>query len=410
MDPAGQPVRLRYGVSLLRRRQTVVLVLALVAVPLAAVAAVAAILALHAEEPATVPGLLLENLREVIADDPSLVIGFWLMPPLAIATGVMLLAQRAAWLRIGPGGIEGYLPRHMGFGLTGQTVGRWQVSRDRIRAVRLLLPRGGTGRLERRLAKVQRIRACRLEIETDRESIRLGPFPWYRPDGADHRLGLRELSALSDADMASHIERTPIVESLRARGITIESVPGDAAGDAAEATPPGFDLAGDRGMVAQLVLLFGAGLYALIDTFFLLQYTPLAPMPRAPFAVMLLAAIPLTVWLGRRAPHAERIVVSALTVAALAVAVYPGLLRFNAMTAEPLVLEYIPTAPGQFRPAAGEYPAIDLSDRNLAEYWAQRGPEASHPFTLRRGDAGFWQLDLAPLRERTRAFYGAREQ
>ncbi len=50
----------------------------------------------------------------------------------------------------------------------------------------------------------------------------------------------------------------------------------------------------------------------------------------------------------------------------------------------------------------GEYPVIDLSDRSLAEYWAQRGPDAGHPFTLLRGDAAFWQLDLASLHERTR--------
>ncbi len=265
---------------------------------------------------------------------------------------------------------------------------------------------GGRGRLERRVAKAQRIRASRLEIETDRETIRLSPFPWYRPGGPDHRLGMRELSALSGADPASFIERAPLLESLRAQGITIES----AREDAADAPPPGFDLARDRGMVAQLVLLFAAGLYALVDTFFLLQYTPLAPMPRAPFALMLMAAIPLTFWLGRRAPLAERAVVGALTVAALAVAVYPGLLRLNAATAEPQVVEYVPTAPGRFRAETDEYPDIDLSDQSLSEYWAQRGPAVSHPFTLLRGDAGFWQLDLEPLYERTRDYYRTQNQ
>lgn len=408
MDFTRQPVRLRYGVSLLRRRQTILLVSVLLGVPLALLVALVTILGLPAEEPAAIPALLLEELRAAMADDPSVVFLLWLMPPAAVATLVALLVQRRAWLRIGPGGIEGYLPRFVGFGLTGQTVGTWQVPRDRIRAVRLRGHHGsgGRGRLERRVAKAQRIRASRVEIETDRETIRLSPFPWYRADGPDHRLGMRELSALSGADPASYIERAPVLESLRAQGIAIES----ARGDASAAALPGFDLARDRGMVAQLGLLFAAGLYALVDTFFLLQYTPLAPTPLAPFALMLMVAIPLTLWLGRRAPLAERAVVSALTVIALAVAVYPGLLRFNAATAEPRVVEYVPTAPGRFRAATGEYPDIDLSDQSLSEYWAQHGSGASHPFTLLRGDAGFWQLDLVPLYERTRDYYRARNQ
>lgn len=409
MDSTRQPVRLRYGVSLLRRRQTILLMSLLFGVPLALLAALVGILGLHVEEPTAIAERLLEELRAAMADDPSLVFLVWLMPPAAVAALVAPLVQRTAWLRIGPGGIEGYLPRFVGFGLTGQTVGRWQVPRDRIRAVRLLGHHGGgggRGRLERRVAKAQRIRASRLEIETDRETIRLSPFPWYRPGGPDHRLGMRELSALSAADPASFIERAPLLESLRAQGITIEP----AREDAADAAPPGFDLARDRGMVAQLGLLFAAGLYALVDTFFLLQYTPLVPMPRAPFALMLMAAIPLTLWLGRRAPITERVVVSALTVAALAVAVYPGLLRFNAATAESRVVEYAQTAPGRFRAVAGAYPDIDLSDRSLSEYWAQHDPEARHPFTLLRGDADFWQLDLAPLYERTREYYRTQHQ
>lgn len=409
MDLTRQRVRLRYGVSLLRRRQTILLMFVLLGVPLALLVALVTILGLPAEEPATLSARLLEALRVAMADDPSLVFLMWLMPPAAVATAVALLVQRTAWLRIGPGGIEGYLPRFVGFGLTGQTIGRWQVSPDRIRAARLRGHHGGSGgrgRLERRLAKAQRLRTSRLEIDTDRGIIRLSPFPWYRPGGPDHRLGVRELSALSGADPASLIERAPLLESLRAQGITIES----AREDADEVAPPGFDLARDRGMVVQLVLLFAAGLYALVDTFFLLQYTPLAPMPGAPFALMLMVVIPLTFWLGRRAPLAERVAVSALTVAALAVAVYPGLLRLNAATAEPQVVEYVPTTPGRFRATTGEYPDIDLSDQSLSEYWAQRGPGESHPFTLLRGAAGFWQLDLAPLYERTRDYYRTRNR
>lgn len=406
MDFARQGVRLRYGVSLLRRRQTILFMFVLFGLPLAALVAFFAILVLYAEEPAAVPALMLEDLRASMADDPSIVFMLWLMPPAAVATIVAVLAQRRAWLRVGPGGIEGYLPRFVGFGLTGQTVGTWQVSLDRIRNVRLLGPGGGKGRLERWVANAQRIRASRLDIQTDRGTIRLRPFPWYRPGSPDHRLGVLDLSALSGVDPVSCVERAPLVESLQAQGIRIEP----ARGDAADAVPPGFDLARDRGMIAQLILLFAAGLYALVDTSFVLQHTPIAPMPRAPFALILMLAIPVTLRLGRRAPLVERVVVSALTVVALASAAYPGLLRFNAATAQPQVVEYVPTAPGRFRAASGEYPDIDLSDLRLSEYWAQRGPAERHPFTLLRGDARFWQLDLAPLYERTRDYYRARDQ
>ncbi|WP_139150691.1 hypothetical protein [Halofilum ochraceum] len=407
-DFARQPVRLRYGVSLLRRRQTILFMLVFFGLPLAALAALVVLLGLHLEEPRSLATLLLKDLRAALADDPAVVFMLWLLPPTVIATAAVLLVQRRAWLRVGPGGIEGWLPRFVGFGLTGQTVGSWQIPHDRIRAVRLFAPRrsGGRGRLERRFVKAQRIRASRIEIETDRETIRLSPFPWYRPDGPDHRLAMHELSSLSGADPASYVERAPLVEHLRPLGLTIET----AGEDATDLVLFGFDLSRDRGMVAQLGLLSAAGLYALVDTFFLLQYTPLAPMPWAPFALMLMVAIPLTLWLGRRAPVTERVVVGALTVASLAVAVYPGLLRFNAATAEPRVVEYAAMAPGRFQAATGGYPDIDLTGQGLSEYWAQHDRGASHPFTLLRGDAHFWQLDLAPLYERTRDYYRGRDQ
>lgn len=170
----------------------------------------------------------------------------------------------------------------------------------------------------------------------------------------------------------------------------MDSVTASVPEEASDVPSPGFDLGRDPGMVLQLLLLFGAGLYVLVDTFFLLQYTPLTSMPLAPFALALIVALPLALWLGRRAPGTERLAVAVLT-------------------AEPHLVEYVPTAPGRFRSATGEYPALDLSDRSLAEYWAQREPGAGHPFTLLRGNADFWQLDLAPLYERTRGFYATRD-
>ncbi len=188
------------------------------------------------------------------------------------------------------------------------------------------------------------------------------------------------------------------MKAVEARGFEIE-----AAGDAAQGAAS-FDLARHKGMLAQLGVLFGAGLYALGDTL-VAGYQPLGPLPLLPFAAAGVLAVAGSAVLGRGAPRAERLGVGALATLAVVAAVYPVTLRLNALGAEPRVAMYTAVAPGVFEPQAAGLPRIDLSGEDVDEYWTQYPPGSGHAFTLLRGSAGFYQLDLAPFYERTRRFY-----
>ncbi|MDZ7811454.1 MAG: hypothetical protein U5L11_17155 [Arhodomonas sp.] len=146
-----------------------------------------------------------------------------------------------------------------------------------------------------------------------------------------------------------------------------------------------------------------------MDGLFLGQRQPLESVPVIPFVLAAVLAVAMVHRLGEGAPATERVAVGALTVAALVAAIYPGMLRFNAATAEPWVIGYEVVAPGRFQDPSGRFPEVDLSGKDLDEYWAEHPEGSVHEFRLFRGSAGFVQLDLRPLYEKTRAFYRQRE-
>src|SRR5690606_15413989 len=110
-----------------------------------------------------------------------------------------------------------------------------------------------------------------------------------------------------------------------------------------------------------LVMIFGAGLYALADTFVVDVHKPLGPLPLAPFVLFGVVAGIAASKLGRGAPKAERIGVGLLAVGACVAAAYPATLRFNAATAEPEVAAYVSAGGGRFVAPSERLPSIDLS-------------------------------------------------
>jgi hypothetical protein len=133
-------------------------------------------------------------------------------------------------------------------------------------------------------------------------------------------------------------------------------------------------------------------------------------LPSLPFVAVTGAGALAVMMLGRGAPRAERLVLGVLTVAALTAAVHPALLRVNALTATPQEVAYVATGAGRFEARDAGLPALDLSNEDVNEYWAQYPIGAEHPFTLLRGAGMFYQLDLAPLYARTRSFYAAQDE
>ena len=324
----------------------------------------------------------------------------WLLVMLAVLLPVAVilqLLQRTCYLSLNAAGIEGRLPWWTGMGIAGLTTGEWKVRWDSIRSVRLLAGKlGGRGRGKPVLA----IRAYRLLIETDREQIRISPFPWKLPGGPDHRLSFGEMFPARRFDVAKAIERAPLVQALRARGVEFS-----AEAPESENKPAGYDLAKHPGMIAQLVILFAVGLYAFVDGFFIKSFMALEPLPIAPFLIAAVAGAAIAFVLGSGAPLRERWVVACLLAAALGFAVYPGLLRFNAMSAEPQEVPYLAVGPGVFEPVMPRFPDIDLRKLKVAEYWSEYPEGSEYEFELIRGAGDFWQVDLRPVYKQTRDFY-----
>lgn len=391
MRKQGSTVEFRLGASLLRKSHMntgIAIVLGLVLLSM-----VMMIVAAGAIHPEGIAGALAAA-WEAKDENESLFKNLrWLLVFL-VAGLALLWMQRACCLRLTDVGIEANIPKWLGMGLHGLTTGRWKVDWKSVRSIRLVS--GNKPRLKPAL----QLGKYRLIVETGRETIHLSPFPWFLPGGPDHRLGIREVQSTRKFDAAQAIERSPLVQALRARGFELSPEP-----IAFEKAPTGYDLTKHPGMVAQLVLFFAAAAYAVLDGLFVQAFLALEPLPAAPFLMATVVGAVIAFIAGTGAPPAERWVVGGLMVVALTAAVYPGLLRFNAMTAEPQEIVYRAVGPGQFESSVEGYPELDLRKLKVNEYWAEYPEGAEHEFLLMRGSAGFYQVDMRPVHERTRDFY-----
>lgn len=390
---SGRTLEFRLGSSLLRRSQAHWLTFFTAGLPLA-IAAIVVFLTMSPHGGTLHMHDVWKNLLLKMDKDPQMkwqLALYAAFVPLAIAAVWM---QRLAYIRITEQGMEGYIPRWTGMAIRNLTTGHWKILWSSIRSVRLE-PGKQMPQLMHQLA------GYRLVLETDRGQIRLSPFFWVRRDGPDHRLTLRQTFTAKKTRAADLVMGAPLIQCLQQRGIELV----EGVGATAAAGPAGFDLAKHRGLLIELVLFFGAGLYALVDGLLIAAFKPLETLPLLPFLVIAVVALVMVSILGRGAPALERSAVGLLTVVAMTAAVYPGLLRINALSAEPRSVTYKAVTAGRFEPVDRELPAIDLGGLHVDEYWTQYPPGTEHEFHLLRGVGGFYQLDLRPFYAQTRDFY-----
>jgi len=328
--------------------------------------------------------------------EPGSGLMLWALAILVPVVVILMVGQRTARIRMTSTGLAGRIPRWLGLGLFRQTAGTWELLWDDIRRVRLVPPAG-------RLRGAKRLGWYRLVVETGTGEVWLNPFAWFDRAGVDHRLRLGELLKPGAVDADRRVHESPLVMTMTAQGIDIE-----AAETGWKIAGAQYNLARHRGMLGLLAVFMVAGVYTVVDTFFLTSYRALEPLPLQPFIAAAMVMVLLAWLLGRGAPTLERLVVGALAVIAVVAAVHPGTLRFNAATARPETVPYRAVAAGVFESADRRRPPVDLADIRVEEYWAAHPPGAIHEFTLLRGDGGFYQLDLAPLYVRTRVFYERR--
>lgn len=385
---------LHAGSSPLKTTHTWTLLAVALGLPLAALLAILATLPVAAD--GSICPAIWTALRAKFTDDPAHRWVLWSAAVLLPLATVLLILESRARLRLTHAGLEANIPRLLGLGWLRQTAGHWRVRWDEVRRVRLLGPASGNA--------MQQLAWYRLVIETDHGEKWVSAFRWHERGNKDHRLRLGELLTFHKLDAAARLRSAPLVRAIKERGFAIET---DA--DTAAQLSPGFDLAQHRGLLALVGVFFVAGIYALTDALFLQPYLPLETPPAAPFLLVgTLAAV--AAWkLGQGAPRIERSVVGVLAVAACVAATYPAMLRLNAATARAETLPYVSMGGGHFESEGEHLPALDLSGLGVPEYWAEYPPRTRHEFTLLKGSAGFYQLELAPVYERTRRFYRDRE-
>ena len=311
---------------------------------------------------------------------------------------IIIWRQSQAYIRFHLQGIEIYIPKWLGLELLGLSTGHWKIRWSAIRTVKLLTNKSA-GPVAQRLA------GYRLIIETDKEQIKLSPFPWLLRNYHDHRLTWRQLHRTGNADLSKMIETSPLVRALQQRGIKVVN---EFSSDTQQQslTSVGFDITQHKGMKIQLILMSCVGLYAFIDGLFLGNFKPLESVPLEPFIVGAISSLILVVLLSRSAPKLESSVVGFLTVAIFTASIYPGLLRVNALSAESQHITYIAEDFGVFKPSTeSDLPKLNLSNLDLHEYWEQYPPGTEHEFILQRGIGGFYQVDLDTLYTKTRSFY-----
>jgi hypothetical protein len=231
---------------------------------------------------------------------------------------------------------------------------------------------------------------------------RIAPFQWVvannEPIGPTDP---RKWRSLDPEAIRSLLQLSPITQNLASADIDLNL---DALRSSVSTL---FALEQNPSTLLALILFFGFVSYALIDGAFLIQET-YAERPFYEFYAMtgILLTIIVGVWLLRvQVPRAESLTLAALVGAGFAVALYPGLLRINAIS-DPSGLQeyaYVLESNHTFRAADAGLPALHFErDR---EYWAQFELGSIYHFELRKGGLGFYQLNMAPVYAAMKEFY-----
>lgn len=239
----------------------------------------------------------------------------------------------------------------------------------------------------------------RLAIASGKSAKRLDyPLSWQRlpwPPGPPPKIGRPKPD-----EMVRLILQSPLLDAFRKQGVAVETQKGPLKDGVR-----GYDMSENRGLMTALILAFVFGFYYVGDTFVAADYAYLSTPPLWPFV---LAAV-FGAWcgwrLGKTAPKLERSVVAALLGAALAAALYPGMLRLNAFTAtgEHNIYTYTQVAAGNFSPPDTAMPSINLDSNS--DYWGQFRNGSTHQFRVLRGALGFYQLDTGRVMDEVRDWW-----
>jgi hypothetical protein len=197
--------------------------------------------------------------------------------------------------------------------------------------------------------------------------------------------------------IAREMDRSTLLQHMRRMGVKVEL---------REGPRTGFALERNRAALGAVVLIFALMTYTIADWMLNTETYAVKP-PVILFSVagaLVVLACILTL-AANEVPQAHAWAVSIVLGAVFAAALYPGLLRLNQLTdREGLkperyrLAEYV-----LFKPLDSRLPEIGFLD--YPDYWQQFPRGSEHEFLMRRGALDFFQVDMAPVHARMRAYY-----
>lgn len=237
--------------------------------------------------------------------------------------------------------------------------------------------------------------------------------PLDRPDLMAMRPG-KQLHALTETHpLVQHLARRDIEVEFESLGVRGRWGMGKPAGDrpAPKDGDAPVDILQFKSLVAMLSLMGAIGVAAA------LHFTVLPPIralwsPNYSLLVLFGSAIFVAgALLASAAPVRERTIVALLLGVMSGLLLHPLSVRWQALSGPPAEpVDYIVEAPGRFQPVDAGYPALDLSDLSIPEYWASLSAGDVYPFDLQAAGDERYLLLLDSLFERTRAFYRRAEE
>ena len=236
------------------------------------------------------------------------------------------------------------------------------------------------------------------------EEHKLRPYLWAAPEGIESQSPwrmLRQAQSMRLMELRRIILNSPVVRFVGAHLSRFEA---EASWDKV-AFP--FALETSRRSLVALTLCAALITYGLAD-FVINEETYASQPPFRFFAVFgLLAAMIAGLWLrAGEIPITERVGLAIVLGVTFGAALYPGVLRINQLT-DRVGLEtylYQLQSEGSLEPLQAGPPVLRFP--KYADYWSSFSVGSLHEFRLRKGGLGFYQVDMAPINEAMREYFG----
>jgi hypothetical protein len=274
----------------------------------------------------------------------------------------------------------------------------WSLRWSQVRAARIAVPR-----------MLYHPNLAVLELDAAPKKRKIFVLRWVdSADASDRSMSWRDRffsgtgTKLDVERTLKEIEESPLVRYARRAGVAITT-------DLSRGIGSGFSLESNRNALVGTVLVIALLCYAVVDLAVNEEAYAVDP-PLVLFALggAIVALVGLLWFASAGVPRAETLGLSLLLGGACGFALYPGALRVNAATDSQGLhtYDYRLTSYVVFSPLDTRLP--ELTFPSDADYWGQFKLGTVHPFELRKGGLGFYQVNMAPVHAKMHDYFASK--